>query len=150
MISIQDKTHSGEIAARVAYVPPIDPTGASILPEGPVAPVMLLPSDPKQAGEFVARLNLTGQYQVQVSQPLGFEAQYTLSTNRPAKALAAESRESRLGLGGSDYRFVEGAPGKILRVEASSDQFDTELDFSGRKESLWRRTTTAESLETLG
>jgi hypothetical protein len=120
------------MTAQISFVPPADPTGKPTAPEGPVPPLVVLPSDPKPGGELVALLNLPGTYQVAVSQPLGIGVGYTLATARPAKPLADDAGSTgTLGLGGADFWSVEGEPGRIVRIEGSSERFDAELELYG-------------------
>jgi hypothetical protein len=140
LIRVGARADSGELTARISHVPPADPTGKPRAPEGPVPPLVVLPSDPKAGGELVALLNLAGDYQVAVSQPLGLGVGYALATARPARPLADDAGSTgTLGLGGAEFWSVEGAPGRILRIEGSSDRFDAELELYGPQGDLIAR-----------
>jgi hypothetical protein len=129
LIRVRATASASEMIGRITYVPPADASGKPRVPEGPIPPIVVLPSDPKSSGELVAFLNLPGTYQVAISQPLGVEVRYAFATARPAKPLAIDAGSGgTLGLGGADYWTIEGTLGQILRLEGSSEQFDPELE----------------------
>jgi hypothetical protein len=132
LIDVQARTSSGEMTSHISYIPPTDATGKAIGPEGPVPPLVLLPSDPKLSGEFVALLNIPGTYQVAVWHPLGVGVAYTFVTTRPGKTLAKDVEASgTLGLGRAEYWTIDGVSGEVVRFACSSDQFDTDLELYG-------------------
>jgi hypothetical protein len=140
LVRVRAKAGLGEMVGQISYMPPVDASGEPRAPEGPVPPLVVLPSDPKASGEVVALVNLSGTFQVAVSHPLGLAADYTLSTARPARTLADDAGSAgTLALGGSDYWAVEGATGQVLRIEGSSDRFDAELELYGPQGDLLAR-----------
>jgi hypothetical protein len=129
LVRVQAEAPAGGMIGQIAYIPPVDASGGPRKPEGPVPPLVILPCDPKSSGELVALLNLSGTYQVAVSQPLGGGIRYTLATSRAARPFAEDPESAgTLGLGGSDYWTIEGTSGQIVRLEGSSEQFDPELE----------------------
>lgn len=123
-------TAPGEgMLARFSFQPPVDEkTGQPRRVEGPVPPFALLPTDPKRKGEVTALLNRAGRFQVDVSQLRGLEVEYTLATDRPLKdGPTGDVMEGRLPVGDTDTWAVSGAPGRILRFDGASDQFDLVL-----------------------
>ena len=130
LLKIETRAASGVMSAQMAFVPPLDKDGEPRPPEGATPPFVVLPSDPKATGSFVALVNLAGTYQVAVSQPLGVSTSYTLLTSRPLQPLRATeggAPVSALALGGSDFWSVEGTAGQIMRFDAFSEQFDAAL-----------------------
>src|SRR5206468_12470148 len=58
----------------------------------------------------------------------------------PARALARdEGFSGTLSLGAADYWTVEGTAGQVVRVEGSSERFDTELELFGPQGDLVAR-----------
>jgi hypothetical protein len=132
LIRVQARTLSGEMIAHLSFVPPTDASGKPQGPEGPVPPLVILPSDPKSSGVFVALLNIPGTYQVAVWHPLGVGVDYTFVTSRPGKPLAKDVESSgMLGLGGTEFWTIEGIAGEVVRFACSSEQFDTDLELYG-------------------
>jgi hypothetical protein len=116
----------------LSYVPPLDDAGQPRLPPGNLQPVAFLPSDPKAGGEVTAVLNVKGRYQAEVSQPLGLAADYTFTASRPVRPLApGVQAKGALALGASDYWVVEAGAASIVRVDASSEQFDAMTELYG-------------------
>ena len=90
---------------------------------------MRLPSDPKAHGTIVALLKRSGNYQVEVSQPLGQEMEYTLRMAQDVKPWPANQDISdKLVLGGSDYWAIEGKAGQIVRLAGLAEPFDLTLE----------------------
>lgn len=88
-----------------------------------------LPSDPKASGEMVALIKRTGNYQVEVSQPLGLGVDYTLLTEGAAKPWAADAEPtSKLAIGGSDYWSIDGSAGQIVKLAGIAEPFDIALE----------------------
>src|SRR6185369_13912239 len=91
------------------------------------ATMTILPANPKAHGEIFALIRKAGTFQVSISHPIGREAQYSLAIGRPARAWNGEAARDKLALGHSDYWTLDAKPGKILRFEAGSEQFDPVL-----------------------
>jgi hypothetical protein len=88
-----------------------------------------LPSSPKASGEMIALVKRSGDYQVEVSQPLGLEVEYALGSSRAARPWLADADSGgKLTIGGSDYWAIEGKAGQIVKMEGSAELFDIALD----------------------
>jgi hypothetical protein len=127
---IRLETHSGGPAASVSlnFLPPAAQANASTAVDSGDS-LVRLPSDPKARGALVALLRRTGAYQVEVSQPLGQEMDYTLRLAPDIKPWDAEQEVTdKLALGGSDYWAIEGKAGQIVRLAGLAEPFDLALE----------------------
>ncbi len=119
---------SGGLDTAMAFLPPPTKEGSEPI-DRPSRAIVALPADPKIAGKQIALLNETGDYVLSVSHDLGVAAPYSLSVERVARAWpAGQPAAGELELGASHYWVIEGTPGKVLRVQGESRQFDAEIE----------------------
>jgi len=129
LIRVEGRAVGAGVSVSLRYLPPAAKEGAPTDAQKPEDTLVRLPSDPKARGEAVALLKRAGSYQVEVSQPLGVEADYTLSASRAIKAWAAGADPTeKLAIGGSDYWAIEGKAGQIVRLEGLAEPFDITLE----------------------
>jgi len=129
VIRIDASAPGAGTSVALRHLPPAAKAESQVEAAGAEDALAVLPSSPKAAGEMVALVKRTGDYQVEVSQPLGLEVEYTLATYRAAKPWTAGSDPSgKLTIGGSDYWVIEGKAGQIVKMEGTADPFDIALD----------------------
>ena len=125
------EAHSSGPGASVSlnFLPPSAKTGGSTDGADNGESLARLPSDPKVRGTVVALLLRSGSYQVEVSQPLGIEMDYTLSMVPDIKPWPANQEvNDKLVLGSSDYWSIEGKAGQIVRLAGLAEPFDLTLE----------------------
>ncbi|HLK58643.1 MAG TPA: PPC domain-containing protein [Chthonomonadaceae bacterium] len=129
LLHVQARAGSTGVSVAIKYLPPAAKEGAPADAAPAGEDLVRLPSDPKGRGELIALLRSAGSYQVEVSQPLGLEAEYTLSVERDVKPWAAGADlNSKLVLGGSDYWAIEGKAGQVVRLAGLAEPFDITLE----------------------
>jgi hypothetical protein len=128
VVRVNASSVGSEVSASLAYLPEkVNPDDPSTQQDSEY--VIALPGDPKSSGEAVALLRRTGTYQVSISQPLGLDTTYVLSTAIAAKPLPEPGgAKAALGIGGSDYWTIAATPGQIFRFEGLATAFDLDLD----------------------
>lgn len=129
VVLIEARATGAKVKASLGYVPTAAKAGEQATSSiEPGADVVFLPYDLKASGDMVALLRREGTYHATVSQPLGLSVEYTMAVSRKAKSLPETAEvPGTLKIGGSDYWTVEGARGRILRLEALAEQFDVTL-----------------------
>jgi hypothetical protein len=86
---------------------------------------VILPGATKAKGQIVALLQKPGVYQISIYQPNIIATDYSLKTATTAQALPDGAAQSgQLAIGESLYWKFSGAPGDVVRLEASSQAFD--------------------------
>ncbi len=83
----------------------------------------------KETNTFVGILKQDGIYEVSVFAPIDKEISYRFLIDFPAKAWTDNTNSGILPKGGVNYFLISGKSGDIVKLDATSDQFDTVLDF---------------------
>ncbi|MEK7482788.1 MAG: PPC domain-containing protein, partial [Planctomycetota bacterium] len=129
IVRIQAETPNApnsEMRMRLLFLP--SGSGAKTREKTNVPPMTILPSNPKKKGILLALLNLSGNYQVFVSQPNGLSVQYVLKMEKEVLSFEQEQLQKNLAIGDSDYFVLNGSTNQLLSIEASSSQFDPYLE----------------------
>jgi len=116
-------------AVSMRYLPAAAKTETQGNPGGVEDAFAVLPASPKVAGEMLALVRRAGTFQVEVSQPLGMEMEYSLSTARAVKRWTAGAEPAgTLSIGGSDYWAIDGKAGEIVKTAGTAVPFDIVLE----------------------
>ncbi len=123
--------------AGLEIIPTHGPNAESTSAPWDDAALTALPDDPKSAGTQVLLLRREGDFRVLISHETGAAARYVLRIADAARQWpAAGPAVGEVHLGESHYWRLDAEPGKILRLEAASTQFDVEVELydpSGEK-----------------
>jgi len=129
LLRVEALTGGPGASVALNFVPPATKEGAVTATADNGDSLVQLPSDPKAHGAMVALLKRPGTYQVEVSQPLGQEMEYTLKMVSDVKPWTANQEiTDRLALGNSDYWAIEGKAGQIVRLAGLAESFDLMLE----------------------